>query len=252
MNSLRVLVVGKDCPMAEQLEGVGHHVTPVDECDVAVEALQLQNFDAVVLAQDLPAMDLEALAKEVQALNRRSSLRTAVLGIHSPGVANKGILNAGTLQLDGYLPDQAGPDALRIALAGAAVGATNQPDSSSSRAELPVLDEKELREQLDFDTELLLELVDLYHSERKRQSPEMREALIAGDLEQLSRLAHTIKGSLGSLQAPAAREEAQLLEMAAHNHDHASCERLLVALECKLDELEVELHALTRSIADSH
>lgn len=246
MSSLRVLVVGKHCPMAERLENSGHHVTPVEECNVAVEALQLQNFDAVVLGQDVSPSDLEALALEVDGLNRRSTVRTAVIGIRSD---RSGALD--TTKLDGYLPIHAGADALAEALAQFAAGTPGRVTADPVVHKLPILNSSELREQLDFDNDLLLELIDLYHSERKRQTPEMREALAKGDLTQLSRIAHTIKGSLGSLQAPAARAEAQQLEVAAAKKDRVSCERLLPSFEMRLDELESELNALTESVLES-
>jgi two-component system sensor histidine kinase/response regulator len=240
MSSMRVLVVGRHCPMTEQLETSGHHVTPVEECNIAVEALQLQNFDAVVLGQDISPSDLEALAREVDGLNRRSSIRTAVIGIQ-PDCNPFGT----AVKLDGYLPVHAGAEALSEVLARSAAA------PSSASPELPVLNPDDLREQLDFDNELLLELVELYHSERKRQTPEMREALAKGDLMQLSRIAHTMKGSLGSLQAPSARAAAQQLEMAAAKNDRAVCEKLLPLFETKLDELDIELDALTHSVLES-
>lgn len=245
MSSMRVLIVGKHCPMTEQLETGGHHVTPVEECNIAVEALQLQNFDAVVLGQDVSPGDLEALAREVDGLNRRSSVRTAVIGIRSD--RNFGET---AVKLDGYLPVHAGADALADVLARSSAASGGAAGGISASAALPVLNGNDLREQLDFDNELLLELVELYHSERKRQTPEMREALAAGDLMQLSRIAHTIKGSLGSLQAPAARAVAQHLEMAAAKSDRAVCEKLLPRFETMLDELDVELDALTHSVLE--
>ena len=80
---------------------------------------------------------------------------------------------------------------------------------------------------------------------------EMRQALADGDLIQLSRLAHTIKGSLGSLQAPAARAEAQLLELAALRNDREACGRLLPSFESKLNELEAALQTLTRTLVEN-
>lgn len=253
MSSLRVLVVGKDCTLAERLEHGGHHVTPVDECEIAVEALQLQNFDAVVLGEGVSPRDLDALSREIQQLNRRSNVRTAVLAVQSAGMPMQT-----SPPLDGYLPIHAGADALKEALANAAADQSARvsaaPDRSTpdaSVSDLPVLNPQELREQLDFDDELLLELVNLFRTERERQSPEMREALVKGNLAQLSRVAHTIKGSLGSLQAPAARAEAQLLELAAGKNDRAACERLLPSFERRLDELELELRALTESLVEN-
>lgn len=253
MTSLRVLVVGKDCPITERLEDVGHQVTPVDECDVAVEALQLQNFDAVVLAYNIPSRDLEMLAKEIHALNRRSTVHTAMLGIESGTLPGRSPVQlASPVQFDGYLPVESSPEAFNAAFLNLAIRSTVFEVSRPSQTELSILNADELQEHLDNDNELLLELISLYNSERKRQSPEMHQALASGDLPNLSRIVHTIKGSLGSLQAPSARAEAQLLELAALSNNREACERLLPNFELKLNQLEVELQALSRSLDHTH
>ncbi len=50
-----------------------------------------------------------------------------------------------------------------------------------------------------------------------------RTALSAGDYDQLARVAHTIKGSLGSLHAAQARTHAQELEFAAKQGEGSAC-----------------------------
>ena len=82
-----------------------------------------------------------------------------------------------------------------------------------------------------------MEIIDLFLEERATQMEDMSEALELGDFPRLSRAAHTIKGSFGSLHAPRARLRANDLEMAAKNGDDQICCRLLPALEEDLDEL---------------
>jgi two-component system, sensor histidine kinase and response regulator len=246
VTSLRVLVVGNAYPIAKRLQDGGHSVTPVDECGGAVDALQLQNFDAVVLGPDIEPQALSALAQKVQELNGRSSVRTAMLG-----VTGEGLPHQTPTGLDGYLPDQATPEALSAALVNLSVHSRAADFSDSGCPKLSVLDTYGLMEQVAFDDDLLVELIDLYCEERMRQSSEMRQALASGDLVILSRLAHTIKGSLGNLHAPSARAEAQLLELAALDGNRAVCEQLLPGFEHKLDLLETELETLKESLVKS-
>ena len=90
----------------------------------------------------------------------------------------------------------------------------------------------------------MVEIIDLFLDERKRQEPEMRDALLAKKFDQLSRAAHTIKGSLGSLHALRARAHAQTLELAAKDGDEDICWESLAALEADLVDLEPELRTL--------
>ncbi len=54
----------------------------------------------------------------------------------------------------------------------------------------------------------------------------MHEALAGGEYERLSRVAHTIKGSFGSLHAEPARLHAGELEVLANTGDGEACRRL--------------------------
>jgi two-component system, sensor histidine kinase and response regulator len=243
VTSLRVLVVGSAYPIAERLQDGGHTVTPVDECEGAIDALQLQSFDAVVLGPDIDPLNLTAFAERVQELNRQSSFRTAMFG-----VAGESLPHQAAAGLDGYLPGQATPEALSTVLVTLSAKLRTAEYCDARLAELSILDVHALKEQVAFDDELLVELIDLYCEERKRQSSEMQQALGSGEFAALSRLAHTIKGSLGNLHSPSARAEAQLLESAALLGDRPSCEQILPGFEHKLNLLETELQALKESL----
>jgi two-component system, sensor histidine kinase and response regulator len=243
VTSLRVLVVGSAYPLAERLQDGGHTVTPVDECEGAIDALQLQSFDAVVLGPDIDPLNLTAFAERVHELNRQSPFRTAMFG-----VAGESLPHPAVAGLDGYLPGQAAPEALSAALVTLSTKLSTAEYCGARPAELSILDVHALKEQVAFDDELLVELIDLYCEERKRQSSEMQQALGSGEFVALSRLAHTIKGSLGNLHAPSARAEAQLLESAALNGDCSTCEQIMPRFEHKLNLLETELQALKESL----
>ena len=145
------------------------------------------------------------------------------------------------------------PEALTLAIAklANAVCAEHPTVNPERENDLPVLDVDQLKEQVAYDDELLVELIDLYFTERARQSIEMKEALAERDYERLSRIAHTIKGSLGSLHAIAAKADAQNLELSSKDRDGVKSERFLEALERSLDTLEGHLVAVRKSISPS-
>ncbi len=249
VETLRVLLVGNP----ERLQAVtaaltagGHEVLPVGSAAEASEALLIQRFDAVLLG-DLPAPQILSISSQVRDLDRRtgSATRTAVLSV-VPDEAHAG-QNAG---IDGYVIESADPDTLTLAIArlASAVG-TDSVEAAPLGESLPVLDVANLKEQVAYDDELLVELIDLFLSERIRQEQEMREAFAAGEFDKLSRIAHTIKGSLGSLHALAAKANAQGLELSAKDQDAVRSQGFLAALEQDLDVLEGELLKVRRSVS---
>jgi HPt (histidine-containing phosphotransfer) domain-containing protein len=254
VDTLRVLLVGSP----ERLQTVtaalihaGHDVIPVDRVEHAAEALLIQRFDAVLLGGLSPNQVL-TFSTQVRDLERKSGAasRTAVLSLVPADLtAPEPVRGTG---IDGYVPDSADPDTLTLAIArlASAVG-TESVDASPLGDELPVLDVEQLKEQVAYDDELLVELIDLFLSERIRQVIEMRQAFQSGDFEQLSRVAHTIKGSLSSLHALAAKANAQALELCSKEQDAPRCQGYLAALEQDLDRLEGQLLNVRKSVSPS-
>ncbi len=259
VENLRVLVVGVESTQTVKaaLREAGHSISEAPDLAEATEALMVQRFDAVLLPASFPQSEVEEFTAAVRELDRRatSAARTLVLFIvPENGAAPPNDHGMASTGVDGLLCASLDADALTIAIArlAAAVSvAAGASDAVALAPELPILDAGELMEQVAFDNELLLELIDLYLTERARQSEEMAEALTAGDYGRLSRIAHTIKGSLGSLHATAARMTAQSLEVAAHEGDASKCVDFLPVLERDLDVLEEHLLALRRSLEQS-
>jgi HPt (histidine-containing phosphotransfer) domain-containing protein len=125
-----------------------------------------------------------------------------------------------------------------------AVSFSHASQEADEAAGMEIINPEMFEEQMGGDRELMVEIIDLFLEERKRQEIEMREALQAREFELLSRLAHTIKGSLGSLHASKSRYHAQELETASKHGDTDKLGSLLTSLEKDLAELEPELLSL--------
>jgi len=252
VDTLRVLIVGSPGDLervSAALAQAGHAIVPVEDLIEASEALSMQRFDAVLLGAGVPEDKIPAFASKIKDLDRRAGTetKTAVLSVALETAALESKPVAGT---DGSVPETIDPDALTLAIARLAT-AVGTDRANPGQQEFPVLDVGQLKEQVGFDDELLVELIDLFLSERLRQSVEMKEALAAGDCERLSRIAHTIKGSLGSLHAMAAKENAQNLELSAKARMQPESGRFLAALESDLDVLEGHLKAVQKSVNPS-
>ena len=75
------------------------------------------------------------------------------------------------------------------------------------------------------DPGLLSELIELFLSDAPQRLQELEAALEDGDLERLSRAAHTLKSSSANLGAVAFRRLCEELERSARQGDEATCRR---------------------------
>ena len=255
MDTLRVLVVGSSAHLDRiklALAGAGHNVVSVAESGEASEALLNQRFDAVLVGSGIPAAVITQLTETVRKLDRQSAsgTRTPLLAVVPEPLAEQSALTTvpTAAGVDAVVSEDVDPESLTIAIARLATAVGSNEGFDVQGSGLPVLDVEQLKEQVAHDDDLLVELIDLFLTERLRQSAEMREALAAGQLDRLSRVAHTIKGSLGSLHGMIAKADAQALELAARQNDVPNSEHFLTALDRDLDALEEELIALRQSV----
>lgn len=250
MSSLRVLFIDRDPLESERicsaLAEASHLVLPAGSLDEAREALSLQRFDAVLLSPSVTADGLPEFGATLRQLEQaqRSADRIPILCL-SPDPKDPNVSSSPGGVVDGYLaqPFEAAAFANAVNNLAKAVSGRQFIHGASAMG-LPVFEIDEFQEQVGHDAELAAEIIDLFLSESDHQVPAMRVALTRHDYSQLRPLAHTIKGSFGSLHAPRARARAQQLETAAAEGDAELCHALLGALEADLEALKPELLAL--------
>jgi protein-histidine pros-kinase len=91
------------------------------------------------------------------------------------------------------------------------------------------------------NVQLLAEILDLFRTQRGQLQGELRDALERRDAGRLTRAAHTLKGTLGSLGATTAYGAARRLEALARAGDLAAAADAHAALAAELDRLETAL-----------
>jgi two-component system, sensor histidine kinase and response regulator len=246
MDSLRFLLVHADATQSERissvLESAHHTVLPTPSLDEATEALSLQRFDAILLGAPFTNGKVAAFKAKLREVeqSQRSFVCTPILA-----ASEKAVLEPQNEDpCDGYFEDPLDLTALTEAVNRLSRTLAHTAESQNTSDEFSVLAPDEFEEQVGGDRELMVEIIDLFLEERKQQVLEMRAAVKASDWESLSKLAHTIKGSLGSLHAPRARYGAQELEIAARDQKGDLARQWFIALERDLEELEPALVAL--------
>jgi two-component system sensor histidine kinase/response regulator len=251
VDTLRVLLIennpGESQRISLLLEGAHHAVLPLHDLKEAAEALEIQKFDAVLVPSDAPDKELKPFTAKLRQLeqNQRSAVRTPILSVSPEVPIDAGWLETHETSIDGYLPERFEPAVFAKAvesLAGSLLRASSStPQSSAEPQTLPRFDPDGFQEQMAYDHELAVEIINLFLGECVDQVAEMRQALASGNLPSLSRIAHTIKGSLGSLHAPRSRFYAQELELAAKNGEGRVCGPFLDKLIQELEALRPEL-----------
>jgi HPt (histidine-containing phosphotransfer) domain-containing protein/CheY-like chemotaxis protein len=246
MKTLRVLVVNSDSAdaarLTELLAGAHHLALPTNGLAEAEEALFVQKFDAVLLGPQLPRDSVAEFTARLRTLeSRQRSVTPAPVLSLSPELPNGAEWCECETGVDGYLLDPFQPATLCQAVTNLAESISRSTKLDGRRSGLPILDLEEFRAQVSQDNDLMRDIIDLFLTESPGQMTEMCEALSAGDLDRLSRVAHTIKGSFAALHAEQARCHAQDLETAAKSSDAAECAGRLCVLEQDLELLKPRL-----------
>lgn len=242
--SLKVLVVEDDPHRAEHistvLEGADHDVFPLTRFDEAAEALSMQRFDAVMVSATATDADLAEFAAKLRSLENsiKSAGHVAILAC-----APAERFSRPQSPIEAFLPldFEANLFAAAVSRLATRIAEVDNAALSPLAPTMPIFEASKFEEQMCSDRELMTEIIDLYLSESADQRLQMTAAMAGRHLAELSRVAHTIKGSLGSLHAPRAHSRAQDLESAAKNGNEAVSRLALASLEEELQSLEPEL-----------
>ncbi len=241
MSTLRVLLIETDeeeaVRISTALAQADHFVLATPGFEEASEALSIQKWDAVLLPTSEWSESLAQFAAQLREKegSTKYGSRTPLVSV---GHSDSSFDGKG---FDLVLSQPFEAERFAETVRSCSAASHPSPSGVDDAAHLPVFDPEAFAEQVGFDRDLTVEIIDLFLQERTEQLAQMVEALVADDLAQLSRAAHTIKGSFGSLHAPRARCHAHELEMAAKEGDRNACLRLLPTVEQDLEDLVPEL-----------
>ena len=117
----------------------------------------------------------------------------------------------------------------------------NPNGASDGSASATLVDWQSALDAVQGDEDLLRELVDTFAQEGPEQLDEMQRAWERKDPPILSRMAHTLKGSLRFFGAATAANLAQQLESLPHNGELRNVDSLLSELRSKVARVLTEL-----------
>jgi two-component system sensor histidine kinase/response regulator len=225
---------------------MGHTVTVARNGAEALEILERDRFDLVVMDIQMPRMDgLEA--------TRAFRSREKELGGHLPIVAmtayamkgdKEACLQAG---MDAYVSKPITAQELHEAIEHALGGLKRDfQQASMPAARAPALDRAAILDRVGGDTHLLKEIVGMFVDDCPTLLGEIREAFQHRDSARLEHAAHTLKGSVSNFAAPAAMQAAQKLEAIGRSRELMEAPQAIMQLEREIDWVRTELIALDR------
>lgn len=241
----RILLV-EDNPVnktfvARLLERAGHFPTAVENGREAIEALKIQDFEAVLMDIQMPVMDgLEATAAirkgEADRPGRSNrDIPIIALTAYAMDGDRERFLAAG---LNEYVPKPLDIDALHSALRRALAV---EPDEPSPEAAILVLDYEKTLHRLKGDKKFLRLLYATFNNDSDARMERFKTAVQAQDYGQILRQAHSLKGVAATIDAGRLREAAFSLELAARSQDPASVDAAFARLTARLEELQAQL-----------
>jgi PAS domain S-box-containing protein len=260
--ALRHVLVAEDGAVNQKvardlLSHRGHRVTVVSNGREAVEAVQRQRFDVILMDVEMPVMDGYEAAAAIRDLEQKSECRARILALtaHAMKGDRERCLQCG---MDGYLakpirardlydaveredgPQPVSPPSPALPRPETGPG---DPGTGPEPVEATRLDLTAALERLGGDEPVLRELAGMFESECPRILEQIRVAAAAGDAEALARAAHRMKGSVGNFGGAAAVQLTQSMESLAHQGRVQEASRLLARLEPEIAALLAELRA---------
>ena len=201
----------------EILEGAGLNVVIANDGQMAVNAVNDRNFDAVLMDVQMPVMDGYTATREIRKDNRFRDLPIIAMTAHAMAGDEDKSLKAG---MNDHVTKPIDPDQLFAALLKwiepsdiksprqapeAFVQLTDTQSMVADEAELPEklpgFDLQEGLKRLQFNRPLYRKLLLDFYDSHKNTAGNIRKGLEANDFDQVHSLVHNIKGMAGNLAA---------------------------------------------------
>ncbi len=232
------------------LERCGHTVAVANNGREALDMLEKQSFDLILMDVHMPEMD----GLETTAAIREQEKST---GTHIPIVA----MTASAMQedrerclavgMDNYVSKPVQLQELCTVIEQVTLSSpstrenTERPVTMESPKEqtAQIFERTEILAHLDGDEELLKEIVTLFLQDTPGRLKRIREALDAQDSVVVQQQAHTLKGAAASVGARLIAAEAFQLEYAAQNGDLVTARTAYEKMEHEWERLVGMMHA---------
>jgi two-component system sensor histidine kinase/response regulator len=229
----------------ELLEARGHQVVVVNNGREAVEAVERDSFDLVLMDVQMPEMDgFEATAAIRQKEQTTGNhLHIVAMTAHAMKGDRERCLAAG---MDAYLSKPIRSKALYETVESIAASARVDhhelveivPAESITES---IMDWNAAVDRVGGREDLLKQMVGLFFKEADKLIPALREAIAQQDMTKVRRVAHSIKGSASCFAASPAVAAAQRLEFMGRDGALIGADEAYAALDREIERLKLAL-----------
>jgi CheY-like chemotaxis protein len=238
---LRILLA-EDNPVNQKLavcllEKQGHSVAVVGNGQEALTALEKESFDVVLMDVQMPEMDgFEATAaireKEIGAQRRVPIVAMTAYALKGD---RERCLEAG---MDGYVSKPFRAAELAAVIEGLVPAAEPAPTPTRETPAEEVIDWEGALEMVGDDAKVLQDVIGLFLAESQNWMTQLGQAITGKDALKVLRMAHTLKGALGTLAAHPAFDAARKLEAIGRANDLTGAETAYASLQEALQRLQ--------------
>jgi two-component system, sensor histidine kinase and response regulator len=229
------------------LERRGHAVVIANNGREALDTLERERFDLVLMDVQMPEMDGLQATAAIRERERGHGPHIPIVAMtaHAMKGDRERCLAAG---MDEYIPKPIRADQLYEVVERMAPAVTGNPPEAEPPSEPPArteepqmhaapLDWEEARNRIGGSQEVLLDLAELFLEECPKMMAQIRAAIDAGAHADLRRTAHTLKGSAAVFVAQPTEEAAQRLETMGETGSLEGVEEAWTALERETERL---------------
>lgn len=240
------ILLAEDNPINQEIalaifQTAGVFVTLANNGREAVELVSKNDFDAVLMDIQMPEMDGFEATMKIRSDSRYSSLPIIAMTAHAMKGDEQKCINAG---MDAYLSKPVNQERLFQVLSkevrkiGGDVlssGGAKEPQLlDKSMILLPGIDVEGALESLNLDIDSYVQILKQFREVNMDYTSRIWAAFNDSNSEKLKGLAHSIKGSSGSIGAKSLYETASALELAS-SEDEVPDRETVVAFERNLD-----------------
>ena len=246
-KSLRVLVA-EDNPVNRKLassilQRAGHTAILVTNGREAVDAMERERFDVVLMDVQMPVMGGFEATRLIREAEARSGMRTPIIAVtaHAMKGDREACFEAG---MDGFSPKPIQSGKLLEMLARLGAGSMPEPRIQVEIADgrdSETLDEVGLMNLVGGNRELVGELAGIFLEDLEPRVTEITTAVLERDAPRLMAGAHALRGSAGSLKAGIVSAAAGVLEKMGRSGELGGVQQALTELNAALVSLRPRL-----------
>ena len=231
------------------LEKHGHSIVRARNGREAVDAIEHENIDLILMDTQMPEMDgLEAI-RRIREKKKESDRYLPIISVTARAMRGdrESCLEAGA---DAYVSKPLRASELFDAIDRCCPSvAGDRPNSHKTPAN--TVDEDKLLERCQGDRQLLLEIIGLFENESDELLQQVALAIERRDASSIAKAAHTLKGSVGIFTGTGPFTSVKKLEQDALQNDFSTVEADFAHLKVQMQELRNDLQRLSRQSGTS-